>query len=170
MEDSTLITITKSDETNEEFTMKEETMEKLMKSWKDVKNEINELVKTKDKNIKKIQATVNKFVTSAQADVKKAVDNAVGTEVEKAKKFVKAKKTELEKLQKRVEEQITKQINNAKCKVKGCDKKVAATTKMTTKKATHKRSAPAPQGLKSGFNNKIQTKIPTHLKKRSVKK
>lgn len=106
----------------------------LLKSFQDLKNEIETLRK---KHL--VQGLVDKFHVEKKG-LEKRIEKTVVEEVKKAKKFMNEQKKELNKIQKKVEVAIKKRQAAMKKTSKKATKKVAKATKKVAKKATKKAS------------------------------
>lgn len=102
--------------------------ESLLKSFQDIKKEIEGLKKNQA-----LHGLVTKF-NSEKKSLEKKIEKTVQLEIKKAKKFLDEQKRELNTLQKKVHTMISKKPKKAKASKKAT-KKVAKKVTKTTKKA-----------------------------------
>jgi hypothetical protein len=101
----------------------------LLKSFQDLKNEIERLRK---KHV--VQGLVDKFHSEKKV-LEKRIEKTVLTEVKKAKKFMDEQKKELNKIQKKVEAAFSKNKKSVKKVAKNATKTTKKVAKKTSKKS-----------------------------------
>lgn len=101
----------------------------LLKSFQDLKNEIEKL---KKRHL--VQGLVDKFHAEKKI-LEKRIEKTVVEEVKKAKRFMNDQKKELNKIQKKVETVLSKRKNPKPSRKKTTKKVAPRTTKKIAKKA-----------------------------------
>ena len=140
--------------------MTKKNIDLILSAWKELKSEIESLSKIGKMSLKELQERVDQFISQAEKDLKRVVDKdlqvllkkinkerigleklfekTVHQEIEKAKKFLTAKKKDLSKLQSYIEKSILNTKKNSAKKSTTIKKKTKKKASSPTKKATKK--------------------------------
>lgn len=125
--------------------------------WKKIKNEVADMAKQRNVNLKEVQGLIQKVVKQAESDIKglvdqdvkivmnklkterkaleKMVDDILEAEMKKAKTFISSYKKQFSSLQKTVESTLKKKVGKT-AKKKTTKKKTRSTKKKSTVDAT----------------------------------